>query len=114
MIFDRSRRNLKTFNPEGDYVFEKHDYSSMEQVMEDNTISLYQQKLLRNFNLLGEKCQEILNLFYYKSLTIDEIVQVQGYENKNVVKSQKSRCLKSLKERGNKENDEGRINNGLF
>lgn len=105
MIFDRSRRNLKTFNPEDDYVFEKHDYSSIDQVMGDNTISLYQQKLLRNFNLLGEKCQEILNLFYYKSLTIDEIVQVQGYENKNVVKSQKSRCLKSLKELVNKEND---------
>jgi len=31
-------------------------------------------------------------------MKLDEIMSTQGYENKNVVKSQKSRCLKSLKD----------------
>ncbi|MFH4968068.1 sigma-70 family RNA polymerase sigma factor [Gaetbulibacter sp. M240] len=105
MIFDKSRRNLKTCNPEDDYVFNTHDYATMNSVLEDKPLNLYQQKLIRNFKLLGEKCRQILSLFYYRGLTIDEIVDIQGYENKNVVKSQKSRCLKTLKEFIKKEND---------
>ncbi|WP_160114723.1 RNA polymerase sigma factor [Aquimarina sp. AU474] len=58
-----------------------------------------EQKLLRTFfNKLGKRCQEMLTLFYYRGLTIDEIAEKSGYENTNVVSSQKSRCLKQLKE----------------
>ncbi len=58
-----------------------------------------EQKLLRTFfNKLGKRCQEMLTLFYYRGLTIDEIAKKSGYENTNVVSSQKSRCLKQLKE----------------
>ncbi len=59
-----------------------------------------QQALLReHFNNLGKKCQEVLTLFYYRGLSIAEIVVHAGYASENVVKAQKSRCMKSLKEK---------------
>ncbi len=58
-----------------------------------------EQKLLRTFfDKLGKRCQEMLILFYYRGLTIEEIANTSGYENVNVVSSQKSRCLKQLKQ----------------
>lgn len=46
---------------------------------------------------MGGKCKLILELFYYRGLTIDEIRVRENYENNNTVKSQKSRCLRTLK-----------------
>ncbi|HEA29796.1 MAG TPA: sigma-70 family RNA polymerase sigma factor [Leeuwenhoekiella sp.] len=59
-----------------------------------------EQQLLKNhFKMLGEQCQKLLILFYYRGFSIKEIIASEGYRNENVVKSQKSRCLKTLKER---------------
>lgn len=58
------------------------------------------EQLLKNaFARLGEKCKNILTLFYYQEYSIEEIVKALNYSSKDVVKSQKSRCLKSLKEK---------------
>src|SRR5690625_1081554 len=48
-------------------------------------------------NQMGGKCKEILKLFYYQEMKLDEIVETMSYENKDVAKSQKSRCLKNLR-----------------
>lgn len=55
-------------------------------------------KLSKGFESLGEKCKEILRLFYYRNLSISEIVNVSYYKDENTVKSYKSRCMKQLKE----------------
>jgi RNA polymerase sigma factor (sigma-70 family) len=58
-----------------------------------------EQRLLQlNFKKLGQKCRHMLTLFYYRGLTIEEITKKEGYAGENVVRSQKSRCLKTLKE----------------
>ncbi len=58
-----------------------------------------EQILLRKyFKQLGEKCRQVLTLFYYRGLNIKEIAEQAGYSNINVVKAQKSRCLKTLKQ----------------
>lgn len=62
--------------------------------MEEDVIPDLQAKLAS----LGPKCREILRLFYYQSKSLDEIINLLGYESKDVLKSTKSRCLKSLKE----------------
>ena len=68
------------------------------EVNEDEPLS-YEQKLLQqNFKKLGKKCQQVLTMFYYRGLTNEEISKMEGYENEAVVRSQKSRCLKTLKE----------------
>jgi len=56
-------------------------------------------KLLQHAYLqLGPKCQQMLHLFYYKGLKLEDIQREMSYESKDTVKSQKSRCLKQLKE----------------
>lgn len=57
-----------------------------------------EQKLLhRYFKLLGKSCQQMLTLSFYRGLTNEEIAQQYGYDSEAVVRSQKSRCLKTLK-----------------
>lgn len=47
---------------------------------------------------LGEKCRELLRLFYYKRYSIEAIMYQMGYKNENTVKAHKSRCIKTLRE----------------
>ncbi|NQX76191.1 sigma-70 family RNA polymerase sigma factor [Gilvibacter sp.] len=57
-----------------------------------------QQKLLaRKLNQISERCREVLLLFYFRNLTISEIVEQTHYKDVNTVKSHKSRCMKNLK-----------------
>lgn len=52
----------------------------------------------RAIRSLGTKCKELLRLFYYEEKKMIEIKEILNYNHTDVVKSQKSRCLKSLKE----------------
>lgn len=105
MIYDYSRKSSKIMFSLDDYVLDNYDQETVEEMRYDGDLNPYQLKLLNNFKKLGDKCREVLSLFYYRGFTIDEIMEDQGYENKNVVKSQKSRCLKSLKELIRKEDE---------
>lgn len=67
--------------------------------LEDGALTREQQLLKEHFSGLGAQCQKLLTMFYYRGLTIREIIKAGGYSNENVVKSQKSRCLKTLRER---------------
>jgi len=69
------------------------------EIEKETTLTIEQELLRSNFKKLGEKCKQMLTMFYYRGLSIDEIAEQGGYENANVVRSQKSRCLKTLKER---------------
>lgn len=55
-------------------------------------------KLEIGLDKLGPRCYEILKLFYYENKKLDDIQTLLGYDKKEVLKSQKSRCLKQLKE----------------
>jgi RNA polymerase sigma-70 factor (ECF subfamily) len=60
--------------------------------------NIYEKTLAKNLDLISESCQRILKLFYYRGLSIKEIVKQTDYKDENTVKSHKSRCLKRLKE----------------
>jgi len=45
---------------------------------------------------LGESCQKILLLFYYENLSMKEIVDHLPYENEQVVRNKKYKCLQQL------------------
>lgn len=53
--------------------------------------------LKKAYETLGEQCQQILNLFYFENKKLDEIQTILKYDNKDVLKSQKSRCISHLK-----------------
>jgi|SRR5690554_1004945 len=77
-----------------DYEFllkEENDDSFL--VQEENI-----EKVKIAYQQLGDKCREVLKLFYYENRSIEEIKDRLDYTSKDVVKSQKSRCIKQLKE----------------
>jgi RNA polymerase sigma factor (sigma-70 family) len=78
------------------------EFSDFEELLEDESdeeerdealIQLIQSKLQQ----MGDSCRKILTLFYYEEKKIEDIVKMGDYANKDVVKSQKSRCLSHLK-----------------
>ena len=54
-------------------------------------------KLADRINSLSESCQRLIKMFYYRNLTVDEIVELTEYNDGNTVRSHKSRCVKRLK-----------------
>ncbi len=42
---------------------------------------------------IGERCLELLQRFYYKSLSMREIASEMGFSSENVAKNQKYKCL---------------------
>lgn len=50
------------------------------------------------FNLLGEKCKQLLVLFYFKKKTFREIAAKLAFSDEQVAKNQKYRCLQKAKE----------------
>ncbi|WP_420572846.1 RNA polymerase sigma factor [Kordia sp.] len=70
------------------------DYEEI--VLDEITLTKEQTQLRKYFGHLGESCQHILKLFYYRSLTVKEIIEQTNYKDANTVKSHKSRCLKKL------------------
>ncbi len=93
MVFQKLKRNKKSIpNEDLEYLeFEWEDHNEAEK--DEQILSLR-----KNFRKLGEQCQKVLTLFYYEEQNLDEIQDLLGYANKDVLKSQKSRCLKQLKE----------------
>lgn len=59
----------------------------------DNLAAL--QKLLEQ---VGEPCQRILTGFYYEDKSMKEMLSEFNYENEQVLRNRKSRCMKKLKE----------------
>lgn len=56
------------------------------------------QELLNTLEALGENCKKILLLFYYENRSMKEILAELPYENEQVVRNKKSKCLKKLEE----------------
>ena len=61
----------------------------------DNTE--YQQLLAEKLKGLSESCRRILRMYYYRNLSINEIVDQTDYKDSATVRSHKSRCMKRLK-----------------
>lgn len=95
MIFAKVKSNQKQLNYEHidsfPDSFEWEDYS---EESNDETVKQIRSALSK----MGDKCREMLRLFYYEGHNLDEITQIMNYENKDVVKSQKSRCVRQLRD----------------
>ena len=65
----------------------------------DSDILTEREQLVKaNFKKLGKQCQQVLELFYLKGKTLNDIKIIKQYDNTDVVKSYKSRCLRQLKQ----------------
>jgi RNA polymerase sigma factor (sigma-70 family) len=50
------------------------------------------------FNLLGEKCKQLLMLFYFRKKSFKEIAVALAFSDEKVAKNQKYRCIQKAKE----------------
>ncbi len=100
LIFDIMRKNKKKVSGNFDLsrVGDEDELVSTMEI-EPSGLTAEQELLQKHFATLGEKCQKLLKLFYYRGYTIQEIVIEGEYNSENVVKAAKSRCMKTLKER---------------
>lgn len=70
------------------------DYEAYEEENNERAVL----ELRKAFEAMGEQCKRVLQLFYYEERKLDEIMHLLDYSNKDVLKSQKSRCMKKLKD----------------
>lgn len=48
---------------------------------------------------MSERCNQILTLFYYKEMSLDEILEeIPTYKSKNALKTEKNKCMNTLRE----------------
>jgi len=57
-----------------------------------------QQTIAELFNRMGELCRKILTLFYYEDLPMKDILKQTNYENEQVLRNRKYKCLKEITE----------------
>lgn len=95
-IFQLHRDSGKKQSNNEIYVDEENIYLDVN--LDDDKLTNQQELLYKYFPRLGNRCKEILKLFYYEGYTLDEITDILNYSDKKVLKSQKSRCLKQLKD----------------
>ena len=57
-----------------------------------------QEELMRILSGLGETCKKLLLLFYYENRSMNEIAMSLNYENEQVAKSKKFKCLKKMEQ----------------
>lgn len=85
---DELKKKNKTVNFEFDRADESISYKNSEEKF------VWLDKIINN---LGEKCMEILQLFYYKKQSMEEIAGALGYKNIDTAKTQKYKCIERAK-----------------
>lgn len=53
-------------------------------------------QIMQIITRLGEACKKILLLFYYENLSMKEILTQTDYENEQVLRNKKYKCMKEL------------------
>lgn len=74
--------------------------------LKDNEVSIFQHVLEEKkyrfaenaFRELGERCQQLLQLFYLKRIPFKEIAVTMQFKSEKIAKNQKYKCLKKAKD----------------
>ncbi len=51
----------------------------------------------RAFSELGERCQQLLLMFYHKKMSFKDIANVMQFKSEKIAKNQKYKCLQKAK-----------------
>lgn len=97
MIYNTLKEKKRTTTYESN-IHTSHDtITSISYETDDLELTMEQHLLRAFFKKIGKNCQKLLTMFYSRGLSIDEIVEMTDYKQSSVVRSQKSRCVKSLR-----------------
>jgi RNA polymerase sigma factor (sigma-70 family) len=81
-----------------DTIFENEKDTTLPDISHVMAQNEMQQQVLAVVEELGETCKKILLAFYYENLSIKEILANLSYENEQVVRNKKYKCLKQLEQ----------------
>ena len=92
LLADSRKDSKLSFNEEleENLLFDELDESQQDR---ENQIS----KVKEIIETLQNPCADILRLFYFNNLSIDEIAEVLDYKNGNTVKNLKYKCIQRIK-----------------
>lgn len=76
---------------------QENEQETKYEILDTETTTKEKELLSIYYKQLGQKCQQLLKLFYYRGLSVKEIKEAANYKDDNTVKSSKSRCLKQLR-----------------
>lgn len=93
--YNEIRRRQRAGNREKLYVMEQEDPDIREIIGDQEVRNLLNQML----NDLGNSCRKVLELFYFEDLPMKDIVSHLHYENEQVVRNKKYKCLQQLTEK---------------
>ncbi len=69
----------------------------LNEIVANIALNERQQLVSALLNTIGEPCRTILRLFYFKGFSMEAIARQLEYNNENVAKTQKLRCITTLK-----------------
>lgn len=87
-------------NLEDEFESFAHMIEARSAVMPDESSESLQEQIVANCVFdLPPRCKEILTMFYYDNMSLDEIIQARGEKNtsKNGLKTGKYKCMETLK-----------------
>jgi RNA polymerase sigma-70 factor (ECF subfamily) len=90
MIFvkqSKKKSDKDVFDLLSTYIVEENDHMVLENDIKKADLTL---------EMMGDPCKSLLQLFFYKGLSMEEITILLGYKNADTTKNQKYKCLKRL------------------
>ena len=92
---DELKKKGKRFESElNEEISSTTEHEIEEAVVHEKSLHLAEKAFLQ----LGEKCKELLQLFYFKKLSMKEIATRLKFSSEKVAKNQKYRCIEKAKE----------------
>jgi RNA polymerase sigma factor (sigma-70 family) len=95
--YNEIRRRQRADNRERLFEADRdQEDSGVNDIIQDRELKKQLNQLLQD---LGDSCRKILELFYYENLSMKEIVLHLHYENEQVVRNKKYKCLQQLSDK---------------
>ncbi|HLA57145.1 MAG TPA: sigma-70 family RNA polymerase sigma factor [Puia sp.] len=92
--YNEIRRRQRADNRERLFEADRdQEDAGVNEIIQDRELKKQLNQLLQD---LGDSCRKILELFYYENLSMKEIVLHLHYENEQVVRNKKYKCLQQL------------------
>jgi RNA polymerase sigma factor (sigma-70 family) len=92
--YNEIRRQQRAGKREKVFELERtHETAGVGDIIRDRELEKQMQQLVAG---LGDACKKILTLFYYENLPMKEIVNHMHYDNEQVVRNKKYKCLQQL------------------
>jgi RNA polymerase sigma factor (sigma-70 family) len=89
------RRGRKVTREKNYHLLQDQKDERIEKVIEQREDTA---QLLKLMEVLGDTCKKLLLLFYFENCSMKEILEKLEYENEQVVRNKKYKCLKKLEE----------------